>query len=435
MKERFRQEMERFALPKGSTLTVALSGGADSVVLLHLLKELPAREFSLQAAHVNHGLRGEAARRDQQFCQALCAEWGIPFRCFEGDAKAYAEEHGMSPEEGARALRYGFLDQFANGQLHFCATAHHRQDQLETFFINLYRGSGSNGLSGIKSRRGGYIRPLLGMEKEQLCAYAAEHDLKYVTDETNADTAYLRNFLRHQVLPLLESREEGRFSEGLAASMRILAAEEEALSLWAEQVDSDEAEVLGKLPDAILKRVLDRMNGAPLSRLHFSEIASLIRNAPPAGQVQMAGERYFRLEYGRCVFLSPGEEPIISVTPDQPVEWGDWKFHLRLEEIHSTFTHFQIDCDKIVGNPAFRHKQPGDRFLPAGKGGTSRLQKRLKNDRLPRSARDQLWVLADGQDQVIWAQGYGAASGFAPDDATKRVYTVEIGNAKGDWEK
>ncbi|MBQ7034224.1 MAG: tRNA lysidine(34) synthetase TilS, partial [Clostridia bacterium] len=370
MRERFRQGMERFALPEGSTLTVALSGGLDSVVLLHLLKELPDRAVTLEAAHVNHGLRGEAARRDQEFCQALCAEWEIPFRCFEGDAKTYAEERGMSPEEGARALRYGFLDELADGKMCFCATAHHRQDQLETFFINLYRGSGSNGLSGIKSRRGGYIRPLLEMEKEQLCAYAAEHHLSYVTDETNADTAYLRNFLRHEILPLLESREEGRFSEGLAASMRILAAEEEALSLWAGQVDSDEAEVLGKLPDAILKRVLDRMNGAPLSRLHFGEISALIRSAPPAGQVQIARERYFRLEYGRCVFLSPEEEPMISVTPDRPIRWGDWEFHLRLEEINSAFTHFQIDCDKIVGNPVFRHKRPGDRFLPAGKSGT-----------------------------------------------------------------
>lgn len=427
MQQRFAKEMEGFALPKGATLTVALSGGADSVALLHLLKQLPDRNFILQAAHVEHGIRGETSLRDLEFCQRLCADWEIPLQVCRVDAPMLAKEQGMSPEEAARFLRYGFLDGFADGVMQFCATAHHREDRMETFFINLYRGSGSAGLSGIKPRRGGYIRPLLGFEKEELSAYLQENRLAYVTDETNADTAYLRNFLRHKVLPLLQERQEGNFAEGLTAAMACLASEDAALCQWAESVKSDRAEDLALLPDAVLKRVLDRMAGAPLSRLHFEQVAGLIRKAPPAGQVQLPAGRYFRLEYGRCVFFAPSESPTVAVLPGETAEWQGRKFYLRLEEVNKPFTHFQLDCDKINGDLVFRHKRPGDRFMPAKGQGTSRLQKRLKNDRVPRSERDALWVLADGQGNLLWAEGYGAAKEFAPNEQTKRVYTVEIG--------
>ncbi len=426
MRERFQKAMAVFALPEGCRLTVALSGGLDSVTLLYLLKDLPARTFSLQAAHINHKLRGEAAERDQQFCIDLCKEWQIPLQVFAGDAAAYAEERGMSPEEGARAMRYGFLDPLADGRMSFVATAHHREDQLETFFINLYRGSGSRGLAGIRPQRGGYLRPLLGVEKAEIIAFAKQEGLRYVTDETNADTAYLRNFLRHQVLPLLQSREEADFAKGLSASMDCMREEDEALTRWADSVEDHSVQKLASLPDAVLKRVLDRMNGSSVPRLHFREIAALIRRMPPSGQVQIAQNRYFRLEYGACVFVSPPEEPIIPAKPNVPVFWGDFQFLIRLEEFNSPFTHLMVDCDKISDNPIFRHKRPGDVFRPAGKGGTSHLQKRLKNDRIPRSRRDDLWVLADQEDRIIWVEGYGAAEEFCCDELTKQAYCIEI---------
>lgn len=421
MEQRFSEAMAAFSLPEDATVTVALSGGMDSVTLLYLMKNLPHRRFHLEAAHVNHGLRPEAAE-EQAFCRRLCTEWQIPLKEFEGDAHMA----GLSPEEGARALRYGFLDSLADGERRFVATAHHREDQLETFFINLYRGSGSGGLSGMKPRRGGYLRPLLEMEKEAITAYAKEKELPFVTDATNEDTAYLRNFLRHQVIPLLESREEGRFSQSLAAAMRCLAKEEEALTQWAENAATEDAEKLRKLPEAVLKRVLDRAYGEPLDRLHFREICVLLQKNPPAGQVELTKDTYFRLEYGKGVFVKSAEETVVPAVIGGAVSHESKQFIIRLEEIHSPFTHFGMDCDKISGNPVFRHKRPGDRFQPMGKGGTSRLQKRLKNDRVPRSRRDALWVLADGQDRVVWAEGYGTAKEFCCDEQTTRCGVVEI---------
>lgn len=431
MEQQIQKAMAAFGLPAGCRVTVALSGGMDSVALLYLLKELPGRDFELQAAHVNHNLRGEAALQDQQFCADLCNKWQIPLHIFNGDAAAYAKAHGMSIEEGARALRYGFLAPLADGERCFVATAHHRQDQLETFFINLYRGSGSRGLSGIKPRRGGYLRPMLDCPKEQIQAFVQAHSLPYVTDRTNADTAYLRNFLRHRVLPLLESREEGRFGQGLAAAMQCLQEEDEALNLWAAQTKND-VQSLAALPNAVLKRVLDNLNGAPLDRLHFYEIAALIRQKPYSGQVQIREDLYFRIEYGECKFTPPTQEVTVPVQPGVAAFGGGCRFMIRLEEINSPFTHFMVDCDTISGDLVFRHKKPGDRFMPVKRSGSSQLLKRLKNDRVPRTRRDNLWVLADSADRIVWVEGYGAAADFACNANTKRVYMIEIGNNKGD---
>ncbi len=425
MNEEFQKAWSLLDLPEDCRVTVALSGGMDSVTLLYLLKHLPGRTFRLEAAHVHHGLR-RAAEDDLRFCEKLCREWEIPLQVFRGDAKAYGEARGMSPEEGARALRYGFLDPLADGKVNFVATAHHREDQLETFFINLYRGSGSRGLSGIAPRREGYLRPMLTMEKAEITAYAKEKGLAYVTDETNTDTAFLRNFLRHEVLPLLQSRAEGDFAKGLSSAMECLREEDTALNQWADAVEAADAKTLAKLPDAVLKRVLDRRNGALLDRVHFCEIADLIRRMPPAGQIQLPGNRYFRLEYGECVFTEEAEEVQISVQPNLPVRFENWEFLVRSEEINSPFTHSLADCDKIRGNLIFRHKRPGDIFKPAGKSGTSRLQKRLKNDRVPRSKRDALWVLTDGSERVVWVEDYGVAEEFCCDSSTKRVYCIEI---------
>lgn len=414
------------ALPAGSRVTVAFSGGEDSVTLLHLLKEWQDRPFELAAAHVNHGLRPEA-EQEAVFCAELCRAWGIPLQIFRGDAAAYAAERGMSTEEGARALRYGFLDTLV-GENSFVVTAHHREDQLETFFINLYRGSGSRGLSGIPAQRGGYLRPLLQVEKGAISAYVKKNKLLFVTDSSNRDESYQRNFIRRRVLPLLQSREEGDFAKGLAASMEHLREEEEALSLWADRCTDYRAEALAALPNAVLKRVLDRLRGASLSRVQFRDVAALVRACPPSGQLQVAEGCFFRVEYGECRFVFPTEAPPLQVVLGQPVQVDGQKILICSEEINSSFTHSMVDCAKIKGALYLRRKKDGDRFRPAGKrGGTERLQKRLKNDRIPRSRRDSLWVLAEAQDRVVWVEGYGAAEGFGCDAETKRVLRIEIG--------
>ncbi len=422
MKERFLENLTRLGVKKGDRVTLAFSGGLDSVVLLALLKE---QELMLQAVHIHHGIRGDGADRDARFCESLCQSWQVPFKLLKGDAPAYAKERGMSLEEGAREMRYSLLAPFE--EKGFLATAHHGDDNAETFFINLYRGSGSAGLIGIPERRGNLIRPLLPFSKEELRAYAKAEGLSYCEDETNEDESYLRNFLRREILPRLDSREEGNFRKGLAASMKHLKEEHQALQKWADSIQTDRQEDLAALPAAVLKRVLDRMNGEALLRVHFDQICRLLSKEQGCGRVQIGEERYFALEYGHCRFIGQEEAVELSIRPNQPVCYGGREFSLCTWEINTPFTHFSIDCDKIGEDLVLRHRREGDLFQPVGgERSTSRLQKRLKNDRMGRSRRDSLWILAERSGRILWVEHYGADRSAACDGSTKRAFCIEI---------
>lgn len=421
MRKQFKENLNRLGVKKGSLLTVALSGGRDSVVLLHLLREM---DLSLRAVHIHHGLRGEAADRDALFCQALCEKWQIPFTLLKGDAKAYGKERGMSLEEGARAMRYELLAPYEKEG--FLATAHHGDDHAETFFINLYRGSGSAGLRGIPERRGNLIRPLLSFSRAEITAYAEKEGLSFCNDETNEDTIFLRNFLRKEILPALNARAEGNFTKGLLCSMENLAKEQQALDQWAASIQDDKKETLKALPDAVLKRVLDRMKGGPLDRLHFDLIKDLLRSEQRHGKVQIEENLYFSMEYGSCLFHAEEKEEEFAPPIGKKINWENQEFYIGPWEINTPFTHFSIDCDKIADNLIFRHRREGDLFLPQGREGSSHLAKRLKNDRVPKTVRDQLWVLAEKSGKVLWVEGYGADRSVACDGTTKQAYCVKI---------
>ncbi len=185
-------------LPRGGLILVALSGGPDSVALLHFLK---SHGFTVAAAHFNHHLR-DTARRDAQFCQTLCRDWGVPF--FTWGARV--GEMPGNTEANARAARYGYLERLAAGlSAQRIATAHNANDNLETVLLHLTRGCGLQGLSGIQPRRGKLVRPMLHTTRRAIEEYLSQEGLSYVTDETNTDDRYARNRLRHQVIPVLES--------------------------------------------------------------------------------------------------------------------------------------------------------------------------------------------------------------------------------------
>lgn len=193
---------------------VGLSGGADSVCLLHFLQYLAKeKHFALAAVHVNHGLRGAQADADEQFCKNLCEKWGILLFVKKVDANAVAQKYDLSPEHGARKARYRAYAQVAKkwGATKL-ALGHHLDDQAETFLLNLLRGTHAKGLSGIPLRRAlcpgvEIVRPLLCVTRAQVEEYLAQNKLVYVTDQTNFDGKYRRNWVRGTLLPLLETKQ------------------------------------------------------------------------------------------------------------------------------------------------------------------------------------------------------------------------------------
>lgn len=217
-------------LAQGDAVLAAVSGGADSVALVHMLARLSAAlDFSLAVAHLNHCLRGMESDEDQTFVEDLSKSLGLCCHSRSIDVKAYGKENSLSLEEAARNARYGFL--FETAALHGfnkIATAHHADDNAELFLMNLFRGSGLTGLKtmGPIGHHGRVIRPLIETDKETLLAYITDNALAFRTDSSNADTSFLRNRIRHELLPLLDTQYRKGIGRTLTRTARILGDDE-----------------------------------------------------------------------------------------------------------------------------------------------------------------------------------------------------------------
>ena len=294
--------MEYDMLPRGGRVLCAVSGGADSMCLLHLLGELAKPGgFTIAAAHFHHHLRGAESDRDAAFVAQWCAARDILFVMGEGDVNAQAQSRGLGVEETARQLRYDFLRQSAEAlDCTRIATAHNADDNLETLLLHLVRGAGLHGLSGIPPRRDGIVRPLLACSRAEVLSYLAEHGIPHVEDSSNSDEAYARNRLRHQVVPVLRDLNP-RLSEGVAATMALLRADNDYLNAqaalvcanarWAEDDLVIEARLIAELPPAIAPRAVRRLlemlgdGNTNCSSAHLNAVVELARGSDPSAVV------------------------------------------------------------------------------------------------------------------------------------------------------
>lgn len=312
----------------GKTVLCAVSGGRDSMALLHVLLRLSTQHgFAVAAAHYNHLLR-ESAARDEALVRQWCAARGIPFAADRGDVRSYAEKSGRSIEDAARIMRYQFLESAAGEYgADYIATAHHRQDNTETLLLHLLRGSGLSGLCGIAPVRGSIIRPLLDVDRAVIDGYIKENAIPYAEDETNADTAYTRNRLRLELLPLLEEISPGSTGRMAAAAKRLRADEEFLEQYTVSLLPPDTAEIptalLNAQPANIaarLVRTAARRLGAELTAAQTDAVLRLRSGGylSLGGNLRAAREgktlRFFRLH-------APAEPLTLSHGQQQ---WGEW---------------------------------------------------------------------------------------------------------------
>ena len=289
------------AASAGDTLVVALSGGADSVALADVLATLSRRKgFRLVAAHLDHGLRPESGE-DAAFCASLSRSLGIEFRAHEADIRARARREHCGLEDAARRERYAYLRRVcAEEGAAAIAVAHTRDDQAETLLLHLLRGAGATGLSAMRARNGDVIRPLLGVSRRAVRRHLEARGLAWREDPTNADPAFLRNRVRHELLPLLEARFNPRLRETLARTASLLAEDaaflgELAEDLWtrAGRARGGEAVVdyreLAKAPRPLarlaLRRALAESGGlAGVGAVHVEKLLELVRSKAPSGR-------------------------------------------------------------------------------------------------------------------------------------------------------
>ena len=318
----------------GELVLCAVSGGRDSMVLLHLLHALSGeRGFRLAAAHFNHRLR-PTADRDEDFVRGWCLERHIPLETGSGDVRAFSREAGTSLEDAARQLRYRFLEE-ASDKLGaaYIATAHHREDNAETVLLHLLRGTGLRGLGGIPPIRGRVIRPLLEAGRAEINAYAREHGVPYMEDETNADPAYTRNRLRLEVLPLLEEIAPG-CTERIAGTGALLREEEAYLQRAAER----SAAVSYGVDSVTLSGVWDggAVTGRRLIRSAARRFGVELDRRMTENVWNLSGGGYLNLPGGLCA-LRTGGQLTVRKTPELPGPmalqsgeqvWGPWRVRL-----------------------------------------------------------------------------------------------------------
>jgi tRNA(Ile)-lysidine synthase len=463
----------------GARVLVALSGGCDSVALLFLLRELEdAGALTVAAAaHLNHQLRGADSDADEAFCAALAGRFGLEAIVERADVAAVARKEKRSLEDAARAVRYEFLERSAlRADADAIAVAHTVEDQAETFLLRLLRGAGTRGLAAIRPKAGRVIRPLIELERADLRAYLADRGERFREDASNADVAFARNRVRHELIPLLQSRFSPRVTHVLAREAELARQDEEflaaeAIKLAARIVLTDvagvrlDADGLRCAPRALSSRVvhavLQRLAGT--KSIHFDHVERLLGLAEPsaAGRaVSLPGQ--YAVRVGNEIGLRPeGPQSRRSATRSAGKRGGgtDFAFSLSIPgEVFLEAQRLAVEAQRLEGpggpegRPrkwaargaevgiaaeaielplAVRSRRAGDRFRPLGAPGKRKLQDFLVDRKVARNERDTVPLVVDGRDRIVWVVGQTVAEDFRVTDPSQGVILLKVRHLGG----
>jgi tRNA(Ile)-lysidine synthase len=396
-------------IPAGMPVVAGVSGGADSVALLRALHRLG---ISCTVAHLNHGLRGAASDADEQFVRELAGELNLPLAAGQADVRARAESGGLSIEMAARQARHEFFAEFGEAVI---ALAHHADDQVETFLLRLARGAGIDGLSGMPFRQDvgplRLVRPMLEIPRKAITAWLEENGFAWREDATNTDEAFLRNRVRHRILPLLEKELNPKFREAVLRTMTLLRDE----NAWMTEMEPPGALTDADAPAAARRRALRRWlfdHGADEAGLDAVDaILSLIDAGRGTRVYELNGLKRVVVEYGRPRMESPrpdAGEPEWTLTVDQGTGWR--RDHGRGAGLLPAEASF--DADKVGDAPIeVRTWQPGDRMAPLGMQGSCKLQDIFTDQKIPLTDRRRVPVVVC-RGEIIWLPGYRTARGW-----------------------
>lgn len=381
----------------GDKVLVALSGGADSVALLRVLLELG---FSCEAAHCNFRLRGKESDCDEAFVRELCQSQGVPLQVIHFETEAYAVEQRISIEMAARKLRYNWFEKMRQERnCRVIAVAHHRNDSAETFLLNLVRGTGIRGLKGMAPVNGAVVRPLLGVDREQILHYLTSLGQSYVTDSTNLQDEYVRNKIRLDIIPKFQEINPSFQNSLLETAERLAQVEaiyrrgiEEAMKrVLSDELRMDIAALLREVsPQAILYEWL-----YPLG-FNASQLDDIFRG--------LEGEcgRWYEVQEWRL--LRDRDYLILS-----PAVSSEKKYRLVVERftvaepfrVPADLRKAYLDADRVMEPLVLRKWQPGDRFMPYGMNRFKRVRDYLRDRKFTRFEKEEQQVVTAG-DEIVW---------------------------------
>lgn len=421
----------------GEVIGVGVSGGIDSMALLHFLNSIKEdKDIEIVAITVDHELREESAY-DCAFVQSYCKQHGIRCYKFKVDCASISKNKGLTIEEGAREGRYGvFENMIKNQMVDKIALAHHMQDQAETILFHLLRGSGTAGLKGMEPVRDFYIRPFLETEKSEIVEYAYENEIPYVDDASNDDVKYNRNFLRHKIFPLLRSKWPG-VDKTICSFASLAKEDDEFIGKFAQNTSYLTSKNVVKLPVNYFvfdKPVVSRAIFKALQKIdatkdveskHISMITSLA-NAENGTSIDLPNRVKAIKEYEYIAFVKPEEK--------KPLKTFSFKTgKLEIENVGKITVKKQlnldfgegfelVDCKKIPKDAVWRKRAAGDEINKLG-GGRKSLKDFLIEKKIPARDREHLPVLASGKNILVVA-GVGISNDVKVDETTTCAYKI-----------
>lgn len=448
-REKVKGTIERYQmLHRGDTVIIGISGGADSVALLSVLNELKNElEISLVGAHINHGLRGEEALRDEKFSEKLCLTNGIPFYVLHENVAELAKKQGLSFEACGRQVRYDFFEKISHEILRknkgsgvLIATAHNANDVSETILYNLSRGSGLKGVAGIPpvrtSEKSGLkiIRPIIGCTRNEIVAYLADKNQEYMTDSTNLDDEYARNRIRIHVLPELCRINENAIGNITRFADSVREDEEYLSSLSHELIEKsrdDNGRYSLSLFEAaavpVLKRALSEIifsrTGVHAEKVHIDKLCRTIKSGDSC-KIQLPGGAFFIVnEDHLCVLDDSCEDDKIACTKKTYIVEKMSIDEYKKSDIH--LLENTLDYDKINGKLFFRNRKSGDHFRPYRRKINKSLKSLFNEAHIPIGKRELLNILeCDGE--IVWIESFGPAYGYQVTKETKEVLYIHV---------
>lgn len=399
---------------------VALSGGADSVALLLFLDEMG---YQVHAAHCNFHLRGAESDRDEAFCESLCLQKNIPFHRIHFDTLTYAETHHVSVEMAARELRYGYFEQLRKdiGASGICV-AHHRDDSVETVLMNLIRGTGLRGLTGIQPRNGVVLRPLLCVSRQEIEQYLQAKGQSYVTDSTNLETEVQRNVVRLKVLPLLETINPA-VANNIQRTAENLTEAQSVLDVAIENIRNAKILEYREL-DRFGSREYILYEWAKQYGFNGSQVKELL--TAETGSVFSSSMGYDLLVDRDSYLVEPKLKPYIEVRiPEEGTYILDEITKIKVRKcpayVSKNPSVATLDAQKVAFPLTVRRVEEGDRMQPYGMRGTKLLSDLMTDCKLSLFDKRRQLVVVDAQGVVIWAVGLRVSQQVAVTDHTSEV--------------
>ena len=417
---------------------VGLSGGADSVTLLHILwknkDKLNIKE--LVAIHLHHGIRGAEADRDMEFCKSLCEKLNIKFICYKADIPSESKKTGESIEECARRIRY---ECFEKSNCNIIATAHNLSDNIETFILNLARGASLNGLCGIPYVRCKYIRPLLDCTREEIEQYIKDNNLSYVTDSTNFSDDYSRNKIRHSVIPELYNINPSfdkaflRCLESIYMTEDFLIDSAKEIILKSKKDGYYNCNEIKKLDNAlkykVITLILNDNSVKNINRKQIEQISNVISNN---GSVTLNNEiilnvEHDKLYFGKAEIVENFQQKLNDFNGIYDLPIGKYEISILsskdLQKLNKKTVDNFVDCDKIIGSVVIRNRINGDKYCPYNRRMTKTLKNLFNEAKMLVYERSNMAILSD-ECGIIWTECFGVSERCKPTDKTTKFLKI-----------